>query len=150
MKRKGQRGAVAVEFAFILPLLLAIVFAVFQFSWYISNYLMLTDAAAVGAHVLASERGYTKPYTDTQTAIFGVTKPLSGKPTIVASVGGVTCSSDSACQAALGTMTAGPATGAVANVSLTYAFSPILNTGLWDLTSMMPTQIKASMAEAIQ
>jgi Flp pilus assembly protein TadG len=71
-KRKDQRGGVAVEFALVLPLLLAILFAVFQFSWYITNYLMLTDAAAVGAHVLASERGYTKPYTDTQTAIFGV------------------------------------------------------------------------------
>lgn len=150
MRRKDQRGIAAVELAFVLPLLLAIVFAIFQFSWLISNYLMLADAAAVGANVLASERGYATPYSDAQSAILTVMKPLPGKPTIVATVAGVTCSSDSACSTALGTMTTAPAAGAVANVSLTYAYSSILDTNFWNLTSMMPTQMTASMAEAIQ
>lgn len=150
MSRRDQRGIVAVEFAFILPLLLAILFAVFQFSWFICNYLMLADAASVGAHVLASERGFTTPYTDTRNAVLGVMKPLPGTPTIVASIGGVACSSDSACQAALGTMTVGPSAGTVANVSVTYSFNPIVDVALWNLTRMMPSQIKASMAETVQ
>ncbi len=150
MKQKGQRGIVAVELAFVLPLLLAVLFAVFEFSWFICNYLMLSNAAAVGAHVLASERGYSKPYTDAQNAIFSVVKPLTGTSTIVASIGGVKCSSDSACQTALGTMTTAPAAGTVATVSLAYAFAPILDVNFWNLTSMLPKQMTASMSETVQ
>lgn len=150
MSRKVQHGIVALEFAFVLPLLLTLLFAVFQFSWLICNYLMLADAASIGAHVLASERGYAKPYSDTRDAVLSALKPLRGAPTIVASIGGITCDSDTTCQAALGSMTSTPAPGAAAHVTLTYAFSAISNANLWNLTALMPSQLNADMAEFIQ
>jgi Flp pilus assembly protein TadG len=68
MKRKNQRGVAAVEFALVLPILLALLFGTAQFGWLMNNYIVLTNAASLGAHLLASERGYAAPYTDTQRA----------------------------------------------------------------------------------
>jgi Flp pilus assembly protein TadG len=150
MKRRKESGATIVEFALILPILLMVLFAISQFAWLISNYLMLVNAASVGARVLASERGYASPYTDTKNAILVATQPLKNTLTIATSVGGAACTSDTTCQTELGTMNSAPSAGSIATVSLTYSVSPIFGGSLGNLKSVMPTTIKSSMSEVIQ
>jgi Flp pilus assembly protein TadG len=150
MKRKDQRGAAAVELALVLPLLLALIFGTVQFGWLINNYLVLTNAASLGAHQLASERGYASPYTDTQSAILAQTGGLNGALTISMSVGGTSCSSNSTCATALGTSTQAPAAGTQASVQLGYVFSPLFGGALYSLRAIMPNGLSARMSEVVQ
>lgn len=150
MKRKNQRGLAAVELALVLPILLALLFGIVQFSWLMNNYVALTNAASMGARQLASERGYATPYTDTQQAILGATSALTSALTISISVGGTPCTSDSSCAGALGTSTQPPAAGTEARVSLGYSFAPLFNGTLYSLKSIMPTSLSANMSEIVQ
>lgn len=150
MKRKNQRGGAAVEFALVLPILLACLFGTVQFGWLMNNYVMLTNAASLGAHQLASERGYATPYTDTQQAILASTAALKSALTITMSVGGTTCTSDSTCASALGTSTQAPTAGTEASVSLGYSFAPLFTGALYGLKSIMPSSLSAQMSELVQ
>jgi Flp pilus assembly protein TadG len=150
MKRKDQHGAAAVEFALVLPILLALLFGTVQFGWLMNNYLALTNAASLGAHQLASERGYATPYSDTQQTILASTSALKSALTITMRVGGTTCTSDSTCAAALGTSTTAPAAGTEASVSLGYSFTPLFNGALYGLKSIMPSSLSANMSELVQ
>jgi Flp pilus assembly protein TadG len=51
MSLNDTRGASAVEFAIILPILLLILFGIIEFGFYIYNQQMLTNAAREGARV---------------------------------------------------------------------------------------------------
>lgn len=51
-----ERGAAMVEFALVLPLLLMVVFGIFQFGIVFRHYLTITDAARVGARAAAVAR----------------------------------------------------------------------------------------------
>jgi len=150
MRRKKQRGVATVEVALVLPFLLALIFGVVQFGWLINNYLVLTNTASLAAHLLASERGYSAPYTDTQSVITAQTKNLKGALTISISVGGSSCTSDSSCAAALGSSTQAPATGTQAQVQLGYSFMPLFGGSLYKLKSIMPTGLSATMSELVQ
>ncbi|NML32518.1 TadE/TadG family type IV pilus assembly protein [Paraburkholderia antibiotica] len=150
MKRKSQRGAATVELALVLPLLLALIFGIVQFGWLINNYLVLTNAASLGAHQLAAERGYAAPYSDTTAAIRSQTGALNGTLTISVSVGGTSCTSDSTCAAALGTTTQAPSAGTQAKVQLGYTFVPVFGGSLDNLKSIMPTSLSATMSELVQ
>lgn len=55
-KNKKQQGAVAVEFALLLPLLVMIVFGIFQFGIAFNNWIIISNAAREGAR-LASVNG---------------------------------------------------------------------------------------------
>jgi Flp pilus assembly protein TadG len=150
MKRERQSGAALVEFALVLPVLFLVLFGAVQFGWLMNNYLMLTDAASVGARQLASERGYATPYSDTEAAVLAATSTLKNTLTITIKVGGTTCTSDTACASALGTQTQPPATGTQASVSLSYAFSAPYQGALYSLKSMMPSSLSATMSELVQ
>jgi len=50
---KRQKGASAVEFAIILPILIMVIFAIFQFGIAYNNYIALTHAAREGARLAA-------------------------------------------------------------------------------------------------
>ncbi|SDI09344.1 TadE/TadG family type IV pilus assembly protein [Paraburkholderia phenazinium] len=150
MKRNRQSGAAVVEFALVLPVLFLVLFGAVQFGTLMNNYLLLTDAASVGAHLLASERGYATPYSDTEAAILSATSTLKNTLAITISVGGTTCTSDTACASALGTQTQPPATGTEAKVSLSYTFSSPFKGALYSLKSMMPTSLSATMSELVQ
>ncbi|MGF6726260.1 Flp pilus assembly protein TadG [Paraburkholderia sp. GAS41] len=150
MKRERQSGAALVEFALVLPVLFLVLFGAVQFGWLINNYLMLTNAASVGTHLLASERGYSSPYSDTQAAVLAATSTLKNTLAITVKVGGTTCTSDSACATALGTQTQPPATGTQASVSLSYTFTPPYKGALYSLKSMMPSSLSATMSELVQ
>lgn len=58
-KDKNQIGATAVEFALILPILITILFGIFQFGIAFNNWIALTQAASEGAR-LASVGGYSE------------------------------------------------------------------------------------------
>ena len=150
MKRERQSGAAVVEFALVLPVLFLVLFGAVQFGWLMNNYLALTNAASLGAHLLASERGYATPYTDTQRAILASTPALSSALTISMSVGGTSCTNDSTCASALGTSTQAPAAGTEASVSLGYSFTPLFTGALYSLKSIMPSSLSANMSELVQ
>jgi Flp pilus assembly protein TadG len=150
-KRRRQSGTATIEFALVAPLLLLMVFGVVQLAWFFNNYVLLTDAASAGARVLASERGYSTPYTDAKNAVLTTTSTLNGTPVITMSVGGTACSSDTACASALGSATQAPATGTQATVALTYAFSPLLDSTLTNsLAALLPSNLDATMSDYVQ
>ena len=53
LKTKNEKGATAVEFALILPILVMIVFGIFQFGIAFNNWIALTHAAREGARLAA-------------------------------------------------------------------------------------------------
>ena len=53
LKTKNQKGASAVEFAIILPVLVMILFGMFQFGIAYNNWIALTHAAREGARLAA-------------------------------------------------------------------------------------------------
>lgn len=150
MRKKMQRGVVTVEFSFLLPVLLLILLGIAQFSWLVSNFIIVTHAASVGAHQLASERGYSNPYSDTVASITNALGPIHAGINISASVNGVSCTSDSTCQSALGTMANAPAAGSTVTVTLGRAFNPLYSGPWGGLASIMPKNITSTMTEVIQ
>ena len=65
----NERGAVAVEFALVLPVICLLLFAIIQFGVTLNNYIELANAAASGARAISTSRGSTTPYGNTTTAI---------------------------------------------------------------------------------
>ena len=73
---KNEKGASAVEFALILPILVMLVFGIFQFGIAYNNYITITHAAREGARLAAVdlnnedlkdiiiERAYPIPLTE--------------------------------------------------------------------------------------
>ena len=60
---KSQKGATAVEFAIVLPLLVLLIFAMIEFGLYLFNRQVITNAAREGARfgVVAREDRRTNP-----------------------------------------------------------------------------------------
>lgn len=51
MTAQRRRGAAAIEWALIVPVLLVVVFALFDWSWYFFEWMTVTRAAAQGVRV---------------------------------------------------------------------------------------------------
>ena len=51
--RKSERGASLVEFALVVPILLALVFGIIEFGWIFNGYITITGAAREGARLAA-------------------------------------------------------------------------------------------------
>ncbi len=79
---KDEQGQTMVEFALVLPLLLVIVFAIFQFGVLYNNYVTLTDATRVGARKAAVSRHSYTPAGDAEVALrksaSGIDTPCDG------------------------------------------------------------------------
>jgi Flp pilus assembly protein TadG len=152
MRLRCQNGATTVEFAIVLPLFLMIVFGVMQFGLLLNNYVMLNNAAVLGARVLAKERGYPTPYTDTQNQILASMQTMSQTATIKMYVGGTLCSSDSACIALLGNSSTQPPPNTQAKVSLSYNFMPSIMPTTQDSAYgfTMPSQLNSSSSEFVE
>jgi Flp pilus assembly protein TadG len=101
----SDRGAAAVEFALLLPLLLLIVFGIIDFGRAINAQITITQAAREGARAMAL--GQPDWQTRTQAAAIGLNLPL----------GDVTDPAGT-CPA-----TGGAAAGDDAKVQVTYSFS---------------------------
>jgi Flp pilus assembly protein TadG len=123
--RLGKRGAVAVEFAIVVPVQLVIVTGIAQFGLTLNEYVMLTNAVATGAQLFSISRGTTPtPHTSTVSAIEAVAPSLiPANLTITLSVNGTACTTDAACQTALSNAATNPATvAATYPCSLAIAF----------------------------
>lgn len=64
-----ERGQTMVEFAIIVPILLVIVFGIFQFGILYKDYVTLTDATRVGARKAAISRPAENPEADAEAAL---------------------------------------------------------------------------------
>ncbi|CAJ0822720.1 MULTISPECIES: TadE/TadG family type IV pilus assembly protein [Ralstonia] len=156
MKAIRQRGAAAVEFALVALIFFGLLLGTVQFGWLLYNYVVLATAASTGARVLATQRGYSAPYTNTKSAILaaatslGAQSTIASRMTITMSVGGASCQNDALCTTALGTGTQAPAPGTQASVAISYAFAPIVGGSLAGKASLLPTALQASMSELVQ
>ena len=152
MRLKRQKGATIVECAIVLPLFLMIIFAVMQFGLLMNNYVMLNNAAVVGARLLAKERGYTTPYTDTQNQILASLPTMKQTMSIKISVGGTLCSSNSTCAGLLGNSSSQPPPNTQAKVSLNYNFMPSVMPSTPDSVYgfTLPSQLNSSASEFVE
>jgi Flp pilus assembly protein TadG len=66
-RRKGDRGAAAVEFALVVPVLVTLVFGMIDFGWAINRYSAVGNAAREGVRV-ASIGGTAAEITSTVNA----------------------------------------------------------------------------------
>ena len=66
---KDERGQTMVEFAIVVPLLLVIVFGIFQFGVLYNDYVTLTDATRVGARKAAVSRHEANPEAVAEAAL---------------------------------------------------------------------------------
>ena len=113
-----RTGAVMVEFAIVLPVLLSIMLGIMQFGMFFYQFTALTEAAAAGARQFSIGRLDATPFSDTNVTIKGAvpigTCTSSGAAgcsnytiTMSTSTNNGTsytaCTSDSACQTALAT-----------------------------------------------
>ena len=66
---KDERGQTMVEFAIVVPLLLVIVFGIFQFGVLYNDYVALTDATRVGARKASVSRHEENPEAEAEAAV---------------------------------------------------------------------------------
>jgi Flp pilus assembly protein TadG len=95
-----RKGAVALEFILVSPVLLFLLFAILYLGIALNDQLMLTLAAEQGAEKLATQRGALPftPYTNTTNFIQSAAINLTTTQiTQTFTVGGSPCSSDTAC-----------------------------------------------------
>jgi Flp pilus assembly protein TadG len=103
-----RRGVTAIEFAIAAPAMLMIGVGMMKFGLAISQYLMLTNAAAQGVTAFALSRGTTNPYTLATTAITNAAPSLiAGSITKTLKINGTACTSDTDCKSSLTTNGAG-------------------------------------------
>jgi Flp pilus assembly protein TadG len=76
LRASNEGGQALVEFAVVLPILLLIVTGIFAFGIALNQYLELTEAASVGARLLAVSRGQTADPCATAAAAISNAAPL--------------------------------------------------------------------------
>ena len=64
---KNERGQTMTEFAFVLPILLVVLFGIVQFGIIFNNYVTLTDAARAASRKGAVSRNASDPKGDCET-----------------------------------------------------------------------------------
>ena len=73
MRLKRRRGATIVEFALIVPFVLAILIGIMEFGWLIKNHLLLANGTREGARTAS----IGKSTSEIQTRIMNSVQPLS-------------------------------------------------------------------------
>jgi len=121
-----ERGAVAVEFAMVLPVLSLILFGIIQFGVTLNNYIELANATAAGERAISTAVGSTTPYGNTISAVDNAAPNLtSSKMTITITVsngttsGSCTTDAGSECQKLFPPASAAPG-NAPSTVTVTY------------------------------
>ena len=124
--RRGERGAAAVEFALVVPILMAILFAIIDLGFGINRYAMLNNATREGVRAasLSSTEGEIKDQ------VLNAMSDIDGDVTVK-----VTCKTPAG--TTCGSWGGGAASGGVAVITTTYShawltpmgklFSPKLN-----------------------
>jgi len=65
IRTRDDNGQTMVEFILVLPVLLIVLFGIFQFGITFKNYISLTDAVRAGARTAAVSRNSANPAADT-------------------------------------------------------------------------------------
>jgi Flp pilus assembly protein TadG len=89
VKRDSERGAVAVEFAILLPLLLMLVLGTMEFGRAYNAQITLTNAARDGVRVMAINNDATAAKTAAQNAAASVSSTIPASDIILSTT---TCS----------------------------------------------------------
>jgi Flp pilus assembly protein TadG len=145
MKRKRQRGAVAVELAIVAPVLLITLLGIAQYGWLLANSMMVASAASAAAQNFAFQRNTSTPYSSTLTQMTGSSALLkSANLSLSTSVNGAQCISDSACASELTN-----ASGEPAQVTVTYTFTPLLKGSVFGLATM-PSTLSTTEVDRVQ
>jgi Flp pilus assembly protein TadG len=111
---RNVRGASAIEFALIAPVFLAMGTGALKFGVAVSQYMLVTNAAAAGATTFSLSRGINTPYATAGTAITNAAPTLtSASVTKTLRINGTACTDDTTCKAAL-------VAGATARVTVSY------------------------------
>lgn len=90
MRHEDQKGASAVELALVLPILVALIFGIFQFGLVFNNYLAITHAAREGARLATVDkydetvvRDRAAPADPTSVSIAYPNGNVQGEPVVV-------------------------------------------------------------------
>jgi Flp pilus assembly protein TadG len=87
---KNEQGQTMTEFAFVLPILLVLLFGIIQFGVIFNNYVTLTDAARTASRKGAVSRNASDPEAACETAGYAAGTGLKDPGTKFV----LTCSSD--------------------------------------------------------
>jgi len=139
----SEAGAVAVEFALIMPLLLLLVFGIIDFGWMINRDMLVDNASRDGARVASLGGTFNQVCTAVKSELSasGVTVPttcnLTSTPTTVTTIK-VDCvkTTGAACNATSSNYDAQAVSGTTAIVTITYNHRWItpLTTGVFGRT----------------
>jgi len=120
---RNEKGQAIIEFAFIMPVLLTLVFGVITFGIALNNYLVLTNATNISAQQLAVSRGQTTDPCNTSTQAFYSAAPNLNQNSLAfsyvlngSSYSGTSCSSTSTTSGAAGNLVSGQ----TARITVTY------------------------------
>jgi Flp pilus assembly protein TadG len=80
-RRVSDRGAAAVEMAFMLPLLLFVVFGIIDYGRMLNAQITLTEAAREGARAAALGQSATTRVNNASSNLTGVTTTVTSCPT---------------------------------------------------------------------
>ncbi|MCW2583306.1 MAG: tadE [Klenkia sp.] len=80
---QSERGAAAVEFALVLPLLLLLVFGIVEFGRAFQVQATLAQAAREGARVMAVQNNATAARAAVQAATTSLTTPLAASQIVI-------------------------------------------------------------------
>jgi len=137
-RARNQRGAVAVEFALIMPMMCLLVFGIIEFGFMLNRDMIVGNASRDGAR--AASLGDT--YADTRASIVAELA-ASGIPTTVAD--GTTITIDckkpdgTACNATSTTYDAAAVSGSTAMINVEYdhtLITPFISTLLGDVVTL--------------
>jgi Flp pilus assembly protein TadG len=106
-KRDNCSGAVAAEFALVLPVMALLLFAIIKFGIVMNNYVELTSATSAGARELAISRSSQTPWSNAMLAFQKAAPNLTVTPTFT--VNGAPCGGDPQCINALNNAQGTPA-----------------------------------------
>ncbi len=145
IKRKRQKGAVAVELAIVAPVLLITLLGIAQYGWLLANSMMVASAASAAGQNFAFQRNTSTPYSSTQTQMTSSSALLKSQSLALTTlVNGTPCNSDSTCASALTS-----ASGEPAEVTVTYTFTPLLRGSVFGLAAM-PSTLSTTEFERVQ
>ena len=146
--RGPRRGSAVIEIALCLPILLLVMTGIFTFGVAINNYLILTNATAIGAQAVAVSRGTSTgndPCNTAYTAITAAAPLLSSSGVSLTLVLNGTSYSGTTC----GSTTTAPANliqGVTAQVTAQYPCS----LGVYGNNYVPGCKLTAQIAEIIQ
>jgi Flp pilus assembly protein TadG len=81
LRRRGQRGAVLVEAAFVLPILALMIFGILEWGFVLKDYQSLASATRSGARTASAEPRLAGFDTDAANAVATAMKALQGNDT---------------------------------------------------------------------